>query len=369
VRTLVRVCAILFVVALPVASPAQQVVTLTQPAEFAEPFSVIAGVRELRDGRVIVVDQKDRHVKLIDFSRQQASMVGRNGEGPGEYRAPLSVFALPGDTSIVFDGGQSRLLVILPDGRPGPVISAAMLGTSGNGMITRFVPTRSDSLGRLYATGTSILMTPQGPQQADSVAIVRWTRGANDTEVIGYLRNRSFRDRGGDVDAQRALLMSVVPFIVGDQWAVSADGRVALLRYDNYRVDFVEPTGRRVSGSPISFVPVRVSEAHKAQWRSQEEARLAGSGTTYREPPRWPDYFPPFLVRPALFAPDGVLWVLRTGQANAAPTYDLIDHSGRLARRISLAHRSRVIGFSKEWIYVVRRDPDDVEYLQRYRAR
>jgi hypothetical protein len=61
--------------------------------------------------------------------------------------------------------------------------------------------------------------------------------------------------------------------------------------------------------------------------------------------------------------------VLRAGAANALPAYDLIDHSGRLTKRVTLAQRSRVIGFSTSWIYVVRRDEDDVEHLQRFRAK
>ena len=72
-------------------SPAPEI-TLSKPdAEFAEPFSEIASIRELRDGRVIVVDTRERVLKLVDFGRTSASMIGHKGAGPGEYRAPLSV--------------------------------------------------------------------------------------------------------------------------------------------------------------------------------------------------------------------------------------------------------------------------------------
>jgi hypothetical protein len=47
---------------------AQRMVSLTKPqATFVEPFSTIAGVRELRDGRVLVSDFRDRTVTLVDL--------------------------------------------------------------------------------------------------------------------------------------------------------------------------------------------------------------------------------------------------------------------------------------------------------------
>jgi hypothetical protein len=163
-----------------------------------------------------------------------------------------------------------------------------------------------------------------------------------------------------------AAFTSVVPFIVGDQWAVDATGRIAILRWDDYRVDFVMPSGTVVRGQPIPFRRVRVSEAHKAEWREEERARLAGSPAVVREPGRWPEFMPPFPTRPASFAPDGTLWVLRTGAAGANALYDLVDAGGRVVRHVTFAPRSRVIGFGARSVYVVRRDEDDLEYLERF---
>lgn len=40
---------------------------------------------------------------------------------------------------------------------------------------------------------------------------------------------------------------------------------------------------------------------------------------------------------------------------------------GRLVLKVRLQPRSRVIGFGKGSVYVVRRDDEDLEYLERYR--
>jgi len=59
--------------------------------------------------------------------------------------------------------------------------------------------------------------------------------------------------------------------------------------------------------------------------------------------------------------------VLRTRPTgDKVPTYDVFDHSGALVKKVSLNPSSRVVGFGKGAVYVVRTDEDDLQYLQRY---
>src|SRR3954451_12186009 len=83
------------------ALPAQRMVTLGKPAaETRKAFTRIESVRELRDRRVLIVDQGERSVELVDFRTPDATTkVGRLGSGPGEYGFPGRLVALPGDTS------------------------------------------------------------------------------------------------------------------------------------------------------------------------------------------------------------------------------------------------------------------------------
>lgn len=65
--------------------------------------------------------------------------------------------------------------------------------------------------------------------------------------------------------------------------------------------------------------------------------------------------------------PGGEVWVLRTRPAgDKIPTYDVFDKTGTLVKKVSLNPSSRVIGFGKGTVYVVRTDDDDLQYLQRY---
>ena len=62
---------------------------LTTPeAEFATPFTKIGSLRELSDGRVIIIDAQERLIQLVDFKARTIERVGRHRRGPGEYHWP-----------------------------------------------------------------------------------------------------------------------------------------------------------------------------------------------------------------------------------------------------------------------------------------
>src|SRR5262245_36417207 len=69
--------------------------------EYREPFTTVTSVRELRDGRVIVADSRDKTLQLIDLVKGSAAPVGRSGSGPAEWLNPTRLFALPGDTTMM----------------------------------------------------------------------------------------------------------------------------------------------------------------------------------------------------------------------------------------------------------------------------
>jgi hypothetical protein len=85
--------------------------TLTKPEiEVRHEFSWIEeGVRELRDGRVIVLGEADAPLQVIDFSSATVTGISRKGNGPGEYHIPNQLFALPGDSTAGDDGGCTTI--------------------------------------------------------------------------------------------------------------------------------------------------------------------------------------------------------------------------------------------------------------------
>src|SRR5689334_850662 len=73
----------------------------------SEEFSSIVGTRELKDGRVLIADDRDNRVVVVDFSKGTVLPVGRQGRGPGEYERIKSLIPMPGDSTLMTqdDGG------------------------------------------------------------------------------------------------------------------------------------------------------------------------------------------------------------------------------------------------------------------------
>lgn len=371
--------------------PAQQpgYAPLPKPdKEFAEPFTSINGVRELRDGRVVVSDPRDKVVQLVDFASGTLRKIGREGSGPREYALPLALVALPADSSAIYDPLNSRLLSILPNGEPGDFFTLPSTqtarGPGGGTMVSMTPPRYTDDKGRFYVTGSGFTMGPDGPVAAESLAVLRIDRATRKADTVAFLRipkdNATVSGSAGRIQMRMG---GGNPFAPRDEWAVTPDGRVAVIRAPEYRVDWVAPA--RATGAPIPYERIKVAEGHKQQWRDSQRNRTmiaitnnngrtsvsSGPGATppVEDPGNWPEYLPPFLGQGSVtVAPNGDIWIARTRDAkDLSSKYDVIDGSGKVARRFSLPPKTRVIGFGKGVVYTIRTDDDDLQYLQRIR--
>jgi len=370
--------------------------TLSKPdAEFSEPFTQIGGLRELKDGRVIVVDPRDKVVQVVDMKAGTATKLGREGGGPGEYGLPFSLMALPNDTTAIADILNNRLLLINPNATVGGFVDlnvpppAGARGGGGMLMIGASMPTAADARGRMYVRGAPFRMTDQGPQSADSVPMIRWDRKSGKRDTVAWLRlpasaNQVTSSGGRGNQQVRVRMGGGPPFNGADQMVVGPDGRIAIAYHDPYSVDFVTETGQRVRGQPIRYDRQRISEGHKAEWRERQKTATGltisndngrrsatmGPAGQQQDPEVWGgEFMPPFLpVNNTLtFSNDGYLWIQRTGPAGQPPTFDVIDRAGNLALKVVLPKRSRLVGFGNGTVYTARFDEDDLQYLQKHR--
>lgn len=361
-------------------SGAQSVQTRALPraeVEFAEPFSEVVSIRELSDGRVVVVDGREMTVQVINVASGTSQQVGRTGSGPGEYRAPGNLFPLPGDTTLLHDRRGGRLMLIGPDGKPGDFVDPNRALTDAmQSRAFRFHLRFSDARGRLYGEAQPIRVGAGGQLElTDSFAIERLDRRTMRRDTVArhpVRQGANARLVGTTVFTDPA----TQAFPAWDHWVVAPDGRIAFVYQDPYRVDYVGPDGRVTHGPPIPYQKVKVDDALKEQYReelarpmlaivgSRDEAAVMQMMRQVREPQSWPEFLPPYRGS-AVFAPDGTLWIPRALAAGSPPTYDIINGSGRLVGRITLPQRAKLVGFGNGTVYVVRLDEDDLQYLQR----
>jgi len=357
------------------AAQAPRPVPLGKPgATFPEPVSSPVGFRVLSDGRLLVADNIESTVSLLDFRTGQATPVGRQGEGPGEFGMPGPLYAGAGDTTYMMDMGNRRLLVITPDGK----ISSStvpLFHRSGWPILPRGV----DAKGRIYFDLGGIAMPGLNDMAASGRApLIRWDPAADRMDTLAYVQFPPQPAAGpGQV---RVSIGGGGPYQPRDDWAVLPDGRVGLARATAYHVEWYG-AGAPVTGPAVSYEPVKIGSAEKNAWALQVAARgiaievVNGQRRTTRAPrpdidrQQWPDVMPPFTgARALLAAPNGELWVRRAQPAGSkTAVYDVFDAGGRLARQVSLDGDRTIMGFGPGTVYVARTDEDDLQWIERYR--
>jgi hypothetical protein len=328
-------CALAWCAILPSLASAQTPVALTKPdAELPATFTQIIGVRELRDGRVLVVDRRERTVMLVDFKAGTATQVGRAGAGPGEYATPSRIVALAADSAAVHDPGNNRYLIITPAGTPGPtfqVLDAGSMRMGGRGA----APRGTDARGRIFYEGSGFVTGRGGTVvPADSAPVVRLDRTTSKVDTLAYVHLADGNSKSAAIPGGGLMMQTgMKAFPARDDWAPTPDGGVAVVRVRDYHVDRVAPSGSRTASAPVKLTLVPVTEAEKEAWRAARreitgprEGRGGVPAATAPPPPpesEFPEFMPPFVASSSMVRPNADLWVLRSHKAADPPIYDV----------------------------------------------
>lgn len=363
----------------PVAAVAQEppVLALEGPtATYADGLGSLRGVRELDDGRVLVADGMGQAL-IVWRPGAGADTLTNVGEGPEEYETPDGLFALPGGGTLLVDIGNARLTEIGPDlafldTRP---IARGQLGPG----MSLLIPVGTDDRGRIYFQQRPPMTEPQ-----DSAWIARFDPATEEIERLGRakLQDEQRSESGGPNN--RSVQVRPMPLTRQDAWGVAPDGRVAVARSGEYRLEWIGPDGSVTAGPVVAYRPLRVTDADKEEYLEDLSGGLAVSVTSDGGPPQlsfsragrglagragdyaWPEVKPPFPPGAVRVDRDGRAWVRRYGRAGDPPLYDVFDARGRRVAQVRLEGDRRVVGFGDGTVYVERGDELEFAWLERY---
>lgn len=365
--------------------PEPMVLPAAEPPEGLEThgFTQIRSLRELPDGRVLVADAFRPRLLLVTWETQTAEVVGREGQGPLEYESPDRLLGLGGDSTLLTE--RTRPRAILEGGEITRPVSPAhpfvpLLG--GEGIVG------ADSTGRILAVrghrAASSLPGGLGHGPDSMVAVLSdraWAR----LDTVAWLGGGGFRRyciMGVAPDGRTDRTGGCSPVYFEEQAVLFPDGWTAVVRADPYRVDWLTADGRRIHGDPLPFTPQPLDDAERCAaargwpFRGLEED-CEPADIAYQD---WPDHLAPFIPvtrrgrsgrqTPASFAaPDGNLLIRRlpTRETMTRETrYDIIDRQGKLAGVISLPAEEAIVGTGARYVYVIRTDEFDVQWLRRH---
>jgi hypothetical protein len=316
-----------------------------------------------------VYDAIERRLDLLSLPAGERRVVARPGAGPGEYRTLTAVLRIAGDTLLLWDPGNDRVLALSARGEAignWPADGRTPRGTR----LVRALPSVADAVGHLYGV-------QQRPTDGDTAALVRVRirDGAADTLarfVVPQLRPQ--RTAAGVVRVRAPGFPTV------DAWGVFADGRILFVRGDGYQPEIVLADGTRRRAAAIGYAAVPVTSAmrraHVAAVVREMERRLrreASGGATVTmprvegvEPETWPTQLPPIASSTILVDALQRAWVQLTDADVSRPRYDLLDREGRRVAAFRLPAGGRLVALGRESLYVTVEDADGLLELRRY---
>ncbi len=256
------------------APPVRQISTVTAVSH--DSLSAVTTAVEVAGGRVYVNDILGRRVLLYDstlaapvvVADSDASSPNAYGARPGTlmpFRGDSALLVTPASLSmlVLSPGGQiSRVMAMPPSGGNGlPALIGNIFGTPGfdaRGRLVYFSPIRMQFINRGQTDGPMRLEPP------DSAFLVRFDfagRTLDTAATIHIPRTRTTMNRD-DRGAMHASIVAFPPSTV-DDWAVTADGRLAVLRGHDYHVDFLEADGTWSAAPKMPYAWERLSDEAK----------------------------------------------------------------------------------------------------------
>jgi hypothetical protein len=353
-------------------------------AALDEPFTAISGVREVAPGVVIISDVRERRLVRSDLANGEVRDIGRQGDGPGEWRLPMAVLPGKGKDTYIPDMMQAKIHVVSPEGAITRSVPMTPPGATGMMMV---MPQSADAQGRLYYSGAPI---SDSGQPSDSIPVQRtdFLAAKPGVDTMAMMPNEIMMTSSATGGGARITMGRPTPYQARDSWTALPDGRVAVVRSKPYRVEIHRAGKQTVVGPTISYSPIKIGAAERNAYRERMknatgmmitrggsggggvQANTMSLGDQKIPDSDFPDAMPAFDPNNGVVvAPNGEIWVRRSSAASVAQVnYDIFSPAtGARIGTAKLRANSRVVAFGVGSVYVARQDQaDDLLYLERY---
>lgn len=347
-----------------------------------ETFGMVAGVAFDAQDNLYVLDRQANRVMVYDRTGRFIRQIGSQGQGPGEFMAPLQLTVAGDGTVIVSDIGRRGYALFRPDGTflrnvimEGwmPALSGGIAWHPRGGVVATY----RESLERTQGSGTRTETVM--PLLFQSLAGGEPTRLYNVPQALRV-------DQQSDGQGRFNVRVSPPPaFSPPVLFGVIPNGQMALSFTPGYTVRILDASGNTVRylQRPMRARLTTDADRERAREQRRESIRtgrgmvriqIGGGGGGGRDP--GPGRSPQEVERmlgemqfadtiPALqglrVAPSGKLWIARTGRIVGDPgPIDLVTPEGQYLGTIAASALPDAISRSGLAAYI-ERDENDVE--------
>ena len=290
-------------------------------------FGLITAVQVDADGRVYVLDSQLSEIKVFDTDGEMVEILGREGDGPGEFRGPADMTLLPDGTIGVLQAFPGQVVRLNADG------TDAGRWTLGDPAAGSFYIMRG------LKSGGDVIVAGGTQQRIDQTqGLVRRETFLSSLDADG-MRDVTFSSRDFEMKFQE-LRFDEKDIIDGadQRYDVGPDGRVAVaIPRNGYEVSVFGPDGALERVFTRAYESWTRDERAESIWRGILEgiqAQQPGNA-----PISWEETEPD--VENLRVADDGRIWILTsrgmwTPPEGAFARYDVFSPSGRFVEQVDV---------------------------------
>lgn len=334
-------------------------------------FGQISGIDIDSEGRMYVMDQQAREVRVFSPDGQFIANIGKAGSGPGEFsQAAGPIFVGPGDTIAVPDAGQQRISRFSAAGEP--IGSYPLPMTEG-------IPIRWMEAPNQDLIQQAMIMQFPGQEDVEpkNLLLRRSPSGEVSDTVMELPIGRSFNFAGGRPN--------ITLFESEPMWAIGPDGRIFYGTNSDYRLEVFSTDGELQRVIQKAFQRRTVTEGDKEAFRRILQELWERQGvppqamTAMSQSLQFAEFYPAYAN--VLGGPDGSLWVQRIqtpesvseqgGSFNiqdiGGAEWEVFDDQGRLLGVVRMPPRFTPLAFHGDDIYGLLLDEYDVQFAARMR--
>jgi hypothetical protein len=289
-------------------------------------FGVIGHVALGEDGNSYLLDEQLNEVKVYSADGEFITVIGREGEGPGEFRRPGGLFFLPDGRLAVLQSRPARIILLNTDGTPAGDIALPDAESGG----FRFVREAELRDGLLAMRGMTFLRNKSGGERSTRLVLMD-----RDTGALTTLDAHSSR-----IDFSRPVVRERDSQYF---WGLLPGGRMLLVDDFDYRLRIFGGDGVEERRIEVDYPDLMRSGDRQAERRAELAANRSFGGRHRRraEPEVEVESREPGIRWLGLDG-SGLIWVLSGRGIEAADDehlgcFDVFDGEGRLVHRITLA--------------------------------
>jgi 6-bladed beta-propeller len=285
-------------------------------------FGVLRDIAIDRTGNVYLLDVQLNQVMVFDREGAFLRTIGREGEGPGEFRRPSSFFITPEGKIAVVQAMPGKIVLLNPDGTPAGEFKTPDAGDGGMRMFWA-----AGSAGNSVVLGTNEFSQHDGAFHYAARFLLLDTSGKSRTILHEKSGKRDMANMGFDEKESFRLT-----------WASGSDGRVYIAPdFDAYTIHCYGPSGalERV---------IEREYAHRDRSKKEMEEnkpRIMFRNDRGTQRPKVTASPTDADVLRMFARDDGTLWVISSHggldkATGTVATVDVFDRNGRFVQQIAL---------------------------------